>query len=1302
MDRLIAQSAFCTSHTFIRKDIIPEHNSNTTMFMPSNETRRKKTACVNCYEGKKGCDFIESMATCRRCLTRGLQCVPRVSRQGQRPNRRKKEEATAVTSTGGQKIGSQILESQNYWQDAGSSSSAAAAATLTNGYVRGIEQLSHLQQLQGISFNDAANQIQQCQPMFPSPPDHQKDLQAYGEIMSQTVAAVQLQNAINSNVSGCDLSYNDLSSNCFTQNMGSGSSLASRANQFAEVEQMHSSVDCNMNSTSSLSTLMPFKQWIKNALAAVRVSDGSPLFASEAFLLASLKIAISLTRQFVSNECDAAPISFAADWAAQTVISLFRKEKIEGQSQKEQELSSTIEDNHANGVDEELEAIFKSRNVGELKIGDPVKSNAQAALKINEISGDIDQKIEIFLKSFDSSREDKKLSGHNILANSSSTDSLDGKDHSSSQDKIAAATPYETLAALDVFDIESAEVLCPKRGPNSIESINDDKQEIYYIGLIFYELFSGGELPQRSLYSLASFENAFVSLSTLTLVEQDNPQEIMANESKRCRGQSKSESNIGLCQISCEYLRLRGVPSPVCSLIGNMLDCVYGESAGKEVYTNLADVMADLQLMMTKPEKFLRGLNTIDMTLTGLPMHEFVVPREEGMNIIKSCYNRSIAGSHELAIIKGESGSGKSYLAQSVGNFIISEGGLFLSGKFCQMRQGVPFSALTSAFDLYCDVLMQNEQTSWARSVIKGLKDALAKDAVYLIRVIPKLGNLLDHDTSAVATADIICDDNPANASKRLHYLFCRFVEVMTTLSDMPVALHLDDLQWADDASVAVLNQILRQKYDNFFFLGCYRDDDILPGHPVLVMLENVRTIGVNPVNVELKGIDVDTLNFILSNIMCISPRMVWPLSSIIHTKTRGNILFVLQVLLSLYRDRLLVINHDRQRWMWDEDEIVFKKLPDDVAACFANGITKLPLELQVALHTLSVIGSSVKVGYIQVLESQLGLNLSGPLERSASEGLTSKLDGFYHFCHDKIQETSYNLVGDPVRQNSHLMYGRCLVQHSIDTSDWDLFYVAVNQINFAGPAVVSNPLDRITMAKHNLDAGKRSMAMPDFSSAYSFFDNGISFLGEENWRNQYSFSIELHELAAKTALATGNIQRVSVLSDRIFKKATSFVDTLNAHFIVISSLISTSKVQIAMEKSIAILSHLGEDIPSDLSSIDLKHETQQIINSVTGIFSNIMDYKTMTDDIKLNAMKFLSQLILPSHHANPALFPLLVNKMMRLTVLHGKYYRFHPASSLLLLPSFTVKFDGQVFRPALLMHLHSLVHMLQGLVTLN
>ncbi|KAL7483730.1 hypothetical protein ACHAW6_009383 [Cyclotella cf. meneghiniana] len=823
-----------------------------------------------------------------------------------------------------------------------------------------------------------------------------------------------------------------------------------------------------------------------------------------------------------------------------------------------------------------------------------------------------------------------------------------------------SAVALDTADTLSYLGVESACIRTPESEANCISFNTDPRasnatlQRIYCLGLVFYELFSGGELPPPELVDLVSSDGAFVSLPTLTLTD-NNDRHRHGNQGplKRRQDPSGSSSNgLGLCQLSCEYLKLMGLPGPLCQLILNMLDCVYGDFRGDESYTNIDDVASDLRWMMDKPDKFLRDLDLEKLSVSGLEWNDCILPRDDELASITSCYHRCLSESYELAIIAGESGTGKSSLAQRVGEFIVARGGLFFTGKFDQMKQVSPFSALASAFDQYCDLLIKENHSEWAKQIGNKLKISLGRDACHLIKVIPKLKHILSCDSSY---ADSSRDQNCFNALQRLHYLLCQFVEAITTVSNVHVTLFLDDVQWADAASISVLHRLLLKRNKHFFFLGCCRDVEMADDHTFCDLMEKVHASGIKSTVVQLKCMEKKTLNHVLSDTLCLPPRVLTALSDIVYTKTKGNPLFVSQLMRSLNRDGLLRLSLSRQRWVWDIEEIQSMKLPEDVARCFANGISKLPLEVQSALRILSMFGASTKCEYIKALESQLGVKLIEPLNIAVNEGLVINLRGSFQFCHDCLQEASYALMEGQDRCRDHLRFGLCLVKLSLDTSDNDMLFTAVNQINFCGPSAVSDAQVRASMAKYNLTAGKSAMEMSDFSSAYSFFSFGIDFLPERHWTEHYHLSLELYDLASKSALATGNINSLRILVDAVLENARGFEDKLNIYFTIISSLTYASKISEALDKGCMILSQLGQDIPMNPSAEALDQCIQQTQSLIRGISENdILNFRLMTDKTKLMSMKFLAQLEIITLMVKPDLQPFVTLKMVQLTILYG------------------------------------------------
>jgi predicted ATPase len=92
--------------------------------------------------------------------------------------------------------------------------------------------------------------------------------------------------------------------------------------------------------------------------------------------------------------------------------------------------------------------------------------------------------------------------------------------------------------------------------------------------------------------------------------------------------------------------------------------------------------------------------------------------------------------------------------------------------------------------------------------------------------------------------------------------------------------------------------------------------------HPFWGMIESVCSNGTLSVSVELKNVDANTLEIVISDLLCLPPRLVKPLAGIVHSKTKGLPLFVSKMLRALNRDGLLLVDLDSRRWVWDQDKI--------------------------------------------------------------------------------------------------------------------------------------------------------------------------------------------------------------------------------------------------------------------------------------------------------------------------------------------------------------------------------------------
>ena len=977
-------------------------------------------------------------------------------------------------------------------------------------------------------------------------------------------------------------------------------------------------LDCSAASVQERTIAIPFRKWIKHALSSIGETGDKGAVTSPAYVKAAMKIAKSLTDLMIEHDVSKMLNSMSdCDLTEYVVIHVKRETTCAGAAHN---------------------SPFKQDEKDKTRQPLPISTGAQKV----RILGD--QMASFF--------------DHFVL-NDSNGKRANGRDHH----KYHAASDSSTLFGVsfgeegpDYLNVDYVEIRHPKIKSSSqdIRNLgNNERQMIFYNGLLMYELFSGGALPPSQLHQIASYQGAFISLSKLTLVQKSDS--FTVGSTKRHHGSLGTRANISLCDLAFENLKLHRVTGSLCLFVLNMLECVYGDLSGMESFTSLSEVAFDLKFMMDRPE-FLEDSSSLDLRL-----HEIVIPREKELDAIHSSYQKFASGSPEIVIIEGESGLGKSWLVQRVGSYIDSDGGLFLTGKFDQVKDK-PFSALTSAFDQYCQILLSEKTSNWAVCVADQLRAELGQGACHLFSVIHKLPQVLDHATRNVevdADLDLSC----TNSVQRLHHLLSLFANVISSYSKGPITICMDDVQWADEASLSVLNRLLEQDRKNIFFIYCCRSNEMEPEHPFWEMIKDILSRGCNKTVVKLDCMDENVLNNIMSSLLNLTPRTVETLSKVVHNKTKGNTLFFFQLMHSLRRDGLLRLDLDRNRWIWDEEKILRLKLPDDVAVCIISTVSKLPEAVQSALHTLSMFGASVEVDCLQLLESSLDIKLIDPLHEGAAEGLISYLESnrSFSFCHDRIIESCYQMIEESDRLCNHLKYGKILVHHALNSGDKKMLFTAVNQINRGGAAAISDKADYFVMSKHNLAAGKASMAMSNYNSAFEYFDNSISFLRKNHWNDDYRFSLELYELAAKSAVAKGKTELFRYISHQILHNARCLEDKLNIYFSILNSLSYASKVAGSLDRCKDILSQLGENIPNDISHEVMTNRINQTWLSIEDIpETELANYKLMTDKTQLMRMKFLGHLHIMGLIIRPTASPFAIIRMIQLTISQGKFVKIN------------------------------------------
>ncbi len=164
---------------------------------------------------------------------------------------------------------------------------------------------------------------------------------------------------------------------------------------------------------------------------------------------------------------------------------------------------------------------------------------------------------------------------------------------------------------------------------------------------------------------------------------------------------------------------------------------------------------------------------------------------------------------------------------------------------------------------------------------------------------------------------------------------------------------------------------------------------------------------------VSLAGLDQEDLNTMISDALCLYPRICESLSEVVMQKTKGNPFFVLEFIKSLKDRDLLKYNFHQKRWVWDEDIIRAEEITDNVLHLLSSKLNGLPSNVQLSLKVMACFGTRTSesvIGYL--MDSTEYGEIRNGLERAVSDGYVERnRERTLNFVHDKVREAAYDLI---------------------------------------------------------------------------------------------------------------------------------------------------------------------------------------------------------------------------------------------------------------------------------------------------
>ncbi|MBP0031505.1 ATP-binding protein, partial [Roseofilum sp. Guam] len=214
-------------------------------------------------------------------------------------------------------------------------------------------------------------------------------------------------------------------------------------------------------------------------------------------------------------------------------------------------------------------------------------------------------------------------------------------------------------------------------------------------------------------------------------------------------------------------------------------------------------------------------------------------------------------------------------------------------------------------------------------------------------------------------------------AQNRFNLLFQKFIKVFA-IKEHPLVIFIDDLQWADSASLQLMQLLTGDRETGYLlFLGAYRDNEVFPAHPLMLTLDEIAKSGARIKTITLASLSEADLNSLVKDTLSCSQELARPLTELVYQKTKGNPFFATQFLKGLHEDGLIVFNRDLGYWFCDMTRVRQLALTDNVVEFMATRLYKLPENTQEILTLAACIGNQFDLETLAIVSEQSSMEVA-------------------------------------------------------------------------------------------------------------------------------------------------------------------------------------------------------------------------------------------------------------------------------------------------------------------------------------
>lgn len=587
-------------------------------------------------------------------------------------------------------------------------------------------------------------------------------------------------------------------------------------------------------------------------------------------------------------------------------------------------------------------------------------------------------------------------------------------------------------------------------------------------------------------------------------------------------------------------------------------------------YQTAEGLLADLRRCQSNlmPDGVLESftLGRQDTPRAGLASDALYSDHPQAADILAAYDQVQSSGKHALVTITGAPGSGKSSLVASSVKVLQPKQSLLSVVKADRHSPVLPYAIFTAAFRtiaLHLLGLPTAEMARWRLHIERLLGDYVG----LAVSVVPELGVLLDQKAHLPAGVHSL------DARDKFNSMAYSLVKAFAA-PGRPLVIMIDDVHWADQATLQLLQNLLRLSDDIPLLLILAHCDSVsMPCPTVAANVAKIRASATRMVDITPEPLSVKHIAHWLAGLMHSKKTDTMELAMLLHEKTGGNPLLTHELFRQAVRDGL-ISSPKPQKWTYDRHAILQCHYSDNVASVVIQHLETLPPLARQRLGQIACLGGSGNMPLAAHILAASVSELMGDLAPAASARLISLSAEKFAFMHTSVLDAALASVPADEKDRIHHIAARTQAEMAGDAiADEPLFRAVHHLAAIKNSALLSQEAD--AFAALILKAVKRAKITGDYVSSLRFIHTAHVLHALVSPEINAQFLLE----EAECEFLSGNLTAARERCSALLSAPGELEDKAVAACLMAEIHMRQSDSQLALETAIAWLAVFGIDL---------------------------------------------------------------------------------------------------------------------------